>query len=87
MESTIIDLKSSTVEEIEKATQVARRLLGFKEEGAYAVIFAAEDLWPCEIVTVDNDAHARRWSGTGEVMGLTVGPIKKGCSAWIQLKS
>ena len=62
MESVTIDLTKPTVEEIENATRVARRLLGFTEKGkgTYASICAAEDLWPCEIVMVDGDAHARR---------------------------
>lgn len=78
-----------TSEEIEQATKVARRLLGIPKqgEGTYSRIWAAEDLWPGEVVNIDSDFHAKRWDGTGIVSGMVVGPIRKGCFGWIKLKS
>jgi len=75
--------------EIQNAERVARRLLGFPKAGevTYCSIAAAEDLWPCEVVTIDENCMAKRWDGTGKVTGFVVGPIRKGCFGWVQTKS
>lgn len=49
-------------------------------------VHAAEDFAPCEIVTLDADGNAKRWSGTGMPIGITIGPLGKGNYGWIQTK-
>ena len=75
-------------EEIEQAIRCAKRLLGtpVAPAGTYMNVHAAEDFAPCEIVTLDADGNAKRWSGTGMPIGITIGPLGKGNYGWIQTK-
>jgi len=74
--------------ELEHAAKCAKRLLGPPKpaQGQYTYARAAEDLWPTEIVTIDADGYATRWSGSGTVSGLMIAPLSKGNYGWIQTK-
>lgn len=73
---------------IEKASKVAKRLLGPPKMVAatYVSVHAVENMWTGDLVTLDTDSNAKKWDGVGFPSGVVMCPLGKGMFGWIQTK-
>jgi hypothetical protein len=75
--------------DIEKASRVAKRLLGPPKiaAGTYISVHATENMWTGDLVTLDTNSNAKKWDGFGFPSGVAICPLGEGMFGWIQTTS